>query len=177
MTVDSRSLIVKMNRGQGIFNDKVIDSLKKLLLFAENYFLLIGILSVMVHQIVAQFMELNMGLYSYLNIFYSIISVLYTCFCLLLLFELLISLGVDALMFSRGISNILKASKGHMPTLVGIRLGTQWLNWFRIVDQLFYWWISKFVCTLVALVFADNGVAVQWFTLPKQVSYIYRCSM
>ena len=158
-----RSLVVKMNRGQGIFNDKVIDSLNKLLLYVEDYFLLIAILSFMVHQIVAQLMELDMGLY-----FYHIISVICTIFCVILLFELLISFRVDLMMLGKFFSPILKED-GDNENRIGIKLFPQWMDSLQISDQLLYWWLFKFLWTIVSLVLTENGFAVN-FTLPTQES-------
>lgn len=132
---------------QKTFVNRVINVLKMLLFITTDYLILIVTCGIMVIQLATAFINLNIKL---IYAFNGIIAAIFILLCLILLFEVLLSIGIDGFRVFRFFFNE-KRKFGFNLDWTRI-LQQLFIGRFRICDQIFLWWTFKFVYYLLALV-------------------------
>ena len=125
---------------------------KNVLSFAEDFFVLIVMLIIVVSLVASKFVKFEQGLFS--TLYWTIVFVNIS-FCVILLLELLLSIGIDGLFAFKLLTTLLQIL-GPLQTAIGFVYNNALFN------QLFYWWTFKLVSSLLAIALAYSGAAVNF---------------
>lgn len=146
---------------QIVFTVRVHNFWKTLSHIIEDYFILILTSSLMTIRVATMFTNISIGLQ---YTFYGIITTIFIIFCLILLLELLITIGrIEALTFVKWM---------YRSTITG-----GWNTFeiffasFRQFDQMFYWWTIKFVYFQLVL-FLAHIISIANFKLLMPLKFV-----
>ena len=138
-------------------NRIIKDALWEIVLsFAEDFFVLIVMLIIVVSLVACKFVKFEPGLFS---ILYWTIVFAYISFCVILFLELILSIGIDGV-FAFALQTSLLRMLGPLQTAIVFVYSNAHF------DQLFYWWTFKLVSSLLAIALAYSGAAIN-FTISK----------